>query len=87
MPASQQPTQRRYVEVTQRGVRVGETHHRAKLSNADLDQIFALHEAGLGYRRIAQKFDDLQGGISRYTIRDVLTFRRRITLAGGVKRT
>jgi hypothetical protein len=68
---------RRLVGVTDRGTRVGETHHRAKLTDADVEQIFALRTYGLSYRVIASKFDDIPGGISIRTVRDILTCRRR----------
>ena len=68
---------RRYIEVNGRLCVVGETHHRAKLTDADVDLIHTLHEAGLSQRQIASKFDDLPGGISRSTVRDVLSGRIR----------
>lgn len=46
------------VAVNAGGRRVGETHQRAKLTDADVIMIIELHEAGLGYRQIAKKFDD-----------------------------
>lgn len=57
--------------------RIGQDHHRSKLSDADIDQIHALADMGLGYARIAAKFDDIPGGISKATVRDVLKGRRR----------
>lgn len=68
------------------GRRVGETHHRAKLTDADVEQIVALHELGLGYRRIAAKLDDIVGGISRSTVRDVIKLRRRCSAAVKFRR-
>jgi hypothetical protein len=47
------------VAVNAGGRRVGETHQRAKLTDADVIMIIELHEAGLGYRQIAKKFDDM----------------------------
>ena len=69
---------RRYIEVNGRACVVGETHHRAKLTDADVDLIHALAEAGLSQRDIARKFDDIPGGISRSTVRDILSGRRRV---------
>jgi hypothetical protein len=46
------------VEVNEAGRRVGETHHQAKLSDADCQQILALRDAGLTYQQIADKFDE-----------------------------
>jgi DNA invertase Pin-like site-specific DNA recombinase len=47
------------------GYRRGEQHPRAKLSDDDVRLVRELHEAGLGYRKIASKFE-----VSRSTIRD-----------------
>ena len=57
--------------------RIGQDHPRAKLSDRDVDQIFELSELGLSYAKIAGKFDDIPGGISKSTVRDVLKGRRR----------
>ncbi len=54
------------------GHRIGESHPRARLSDDDVRLVRALHEEGLGYRRIAVKFEV---GIS--TIRDICTHRTR----------
>lgn len=50
---------KRQVAINAKGNRVGETHHRAKLTDKDVAMIVELHESGLGYRRIAQKFDEM----------------------------
>lgn len=47
------------VAVNARGHRIGATHHRAKLTDEHVGMIIALHEAGLGYRQIAGKFDEM----------------------------
>lgn len=65
------------VLVNEAGRRIGQDHHRAKLTDDDINQIFALRELGLSYSKIAGKFDDIEGGISKATVRDVLTGRRR----------
>ena len=64
------------VGVNAAGYRVGESHHRAKLSNADINLILYLAEAGLSQREIAKKFDDGLV-VSRSTVRDVLSGRIR----------
>ncbi len=77
----------RLVGLTDKGSRVGETHHRAKLTDADVEQIFALREFGLSYRQIAEKFDDIApGGIAKATVRDVLKFRIRAQVPAKFKR-
>lgn len=44
--------------VNDRGRPIGEQHHRAKLSDADIDLINYLIEEGLSDQEIAAKFDD-----------------------------
>lgn len=58
------------------GYRVGESHHRAKLADADIETILYLREAGMSYREIASKFDD-GVCISKSTVRDVCSGRIR----------
>ncbi|MBT9467205.1 hypothetical protein [Hydrogenophaga sp.] len=48
----------RYVGVNDRGYAIGESHARAKLSDADIETILWLREQGLSYGQIARKFDD-----------------------------
>ncbi|CAB4124490.1 hypothetical protein UFOVP61_11 [uncultured Caudovirales phage] len=74
------------VFVNETGKRIGEDHHRAKLSNADVDLVFYLREAGLSYQQIADKFDDIPGGVSKSTVRDVLSGRRRGQIPHATKR-
>lgn len=53
--------------------RVGERHFRARLSDADVQLVRALHEEhGLGYKALSKKFDQ-----PRITIRDICAYRRR----------
>ena len=70
------------VGISENGARVGETHHRAILSDHDVDLIRELAEEtvlpdgttlpGLSYLQIAQKF-----GIGKSTVRDIIKCRRR----------
>lgn len=77
------------LQVNDNGYRVGETHHRATLSDADVETILYLREAGLSYSRIAAKFDD-GVKVSKSTVRDIVTGRIRNqtghTPKGAVKR-
>jgi hypothetical protein len=52
--------------------RVGQTHPAAKLSDADIDLVFALREAGLSFGQIAAKFD-----VQRACIHKVISGQRR----------
>jgi hypothetical protein len=64
------------VGVNAGGYRVGETHHRAKLSDADVELILYLREAGLSYKQIADKFDDGLV-VSKSTVRAICSGRIR----------
>jgi hypothetical protein len=74
------------VFVNENGKRIGQDHHRAKLTDSDIELVFYLREAGLSYRQIANKFDDIPGGIGKSTIRDILTGRKRAQVPAAVKR-
>lgn len=60
------------VGLNEKGSRVGETHHRAKLTDHDVDLIRDLRDEGLTYQEIADKFE-----VSKSTIRDIVKCRRR----------
>lgn len=74
------------VFVNEGGKRIGQDHHRAKLTDSDIELVFYLREAGLSYRQIAGKFDDIPGGISKSTIRDILKGYKRAQVPAAVKR-
>ena len=78
--------QYKMVFVNDQGKRIGQDHHRAKLTDSDIDLIFELRDAGLSYLEIAGKFDDIEGGISRSTIRDIIKGRRRAQLPAATRR-
>ena len=70
------------IGIGENGARVGETHHRAKLTDEDVDLIRELHEDyGLSYRELAVKFE-----VSKSTIRDIVVCRRRWQLPVRWKR-
>lgn len=46
------------VAVNDRGYRIGTSHPNCKLSDATIELILELRDAGLSYRQIAAKFDD-----------------------------
>lgn len=47
----------RHVPVNERGARIGEFHQRAVLSDAEVERMRDLHEAGdIGYGRLAKLF-------------------------------
>ena len=61
---------------------VGEQHHRARLTDHDIDLIFDLRAHGLRYAEIASKF-----GVSLSTVESVCTCRRRSHTVMGTKAT
>ena len=72
--------------ITARGFRVGETHHRAKRTDDDVNQVLELRDAGLSYGEIVAKFDDVPGGVSKSWVRDVCTGRIRAQVPEKFKR-
>lgn len=75
---------KKQVAVNARGYRIGETHHRAKLADADIELILYLREEGLTYAQIASKFDDGLT-VSKSTVRDVIKGRIRGQLPSKYK--
>jgi DNA invertase Pin-like site-specific DNA recombinase len=63
---------KRLVGVNERGLRVGEDHQRAKLSNHSVELIRALRDGGMSYRLIAEKFE-----LSTSTVWDICNFVKR----------
>jgi len=82
MPHTKPPTDEEIIRVlakvafSETGRRVGENHHKAKLSDAQVDQCFDLQEQGWGTRRIAKHM-----GAPRSTVCDVLSCRTRSQIA------
>lgn len=63
----------RYVATNDRGIRVGEFHQHAKLTDFEVQQILDLHEfAGWGYRAIAKEY-----GASKSAIACICRYERR----------
>jgi hypothetical protein len=62
----------RFIPVNDRGYRIGQYHHRAKLTEVQIDRIFEMRDEGMSYRAIAEQIAPLvAGGIARETVRDV----------------
>ena len=68
------------------GYRVGESHHRAKLSDHDVMLILELRDAGLSYAEIASKWDE-GVSISKSTVRDVCNGKIRAQVPDRYKPT
>lgn len=67
---------KRMVGVNERGLRVGQDHQRAKLSDAAVELIRALAEEGMPHRQIAAKFE-----VSVRTIDYICSYGRRAQTA------
>lgn len=63
---------KRVVAINRRGLRVGEDHQNAKLTNDEVDLIRELHEGGMSYKALAQKFE-----VGKSTVADIVKHRRR----------
>ena len=68
------------VLVNSAGQVIGQDHHRARLTDADIDLIVELRAEGLTYPQIAEKFE-----ISKGQAHDYFTGRRRGQVATGQK--
>lgn len=66
----------RTVGVNDIGRRIGDSHHNAKLTNGDVELLLALHVEGLGYRRLAAKFE-----VSKSHVRYIVKGRWRSQVA------
>lgn len=77
------PKKRITYPVAESGKAIGEHHHRAKLSDADVELIRDIYDEGMvSYATLAKVFQ-----VSKATIYDIVTFRRRATSPAGYKNT
>ena len=65
---------RKFIGVNERGLRVGQDHQRAKLTDRDVELIRALHDEGMQYVMIAEKFE-----VSHHTVARICRHERRNT--------
>jgi len=69
---------KRVVNLNADGLRVGESHQRAKLTDHEVDQVRELHDSGIGYRRLAKMFE-----VSKSLVRDIVKCRKRAQTVVG----
>jgi len=70
---------KKLVAVNERGLRIGQSHPRAKLTDTEVELVRLLHERhGFGYRRLAEKFEI---GVS--TARDICRYWSRAQIPSG----
>lgn len=67
---------KRIVGVNDRGLRVGEDHQGAKLTNHEVEMIRELHAAGMSYTELSVKFE-----VSKSLIAQICRFERRADIA------
>jgi len=63
---------RKLVAIGETGKRIGEDHPKAKLSNAQVDEVFEMREKGKSYKQIAKHF-----GVSKASIQWIVQCRTR----------
>lgn len=69
------------IKLNEAGRRIGETHHRSRLSDAEVDLMRDLHEDhGLGYDRLSKRF-----GLARRTVRDIVNYKRRVSTVADIR--
>lgn len=54
--------QKQSLAVNDRGVRVGDSHHNAKLTNAEVDRLLHLRDQGWSYLQLAHVFEISKSG-------------------------
>lgn len=76
------PTSRKvFIAVDENGLRIGETHHRAKLTDAEVDQIRDLRETERwSLERLAEKFN-----APKATIQFICEYKRRASTIASWK--
>ena len=68
-----QMTTKRMVGVNERGLRVGEDHQRAKLTDHEVEAMRHMHEVEkIGYRRLCKMFE-----VSKTTVRRICNYEVR----------
>jgi DNA invertase Pin-like site-specific DNA recombinase len=62
----------RYVAVNERGLRIGESHRLALLTDSECELVRQLHEDGMSYSQIATRFE-----VSKSCVAAIVKFQRR----------
>ena len=81
MTGVEQRAKKRMVPVNAKGYRLGEDHHRAKLSNYDVELLLNLADEGFSQAWLAEKFE-----VGRRTVRDILAGRKRCQTPAALAR-
>jgi hypothetical protein len=67
---------RKLLAVNDRGYRINDSHHNAKLTDDEVELLRQLRDGGMSYRLLAEKFE-----IAIRTVRDIVSYRRRADVA------
>lgn len=59
---------KRVVAINERGLRVGQDHQNAKLTDAEIEMLLALRDEGWSYRQLADKFEVSKSAVRWYCI-------------------
>jgi Mor family transcriptional regulator len=68
------------IATNENGRSIGEDHHRAKLTNGDVDMLLALRDEGWSYGRLARKFE-----VSKSQVRNIVKGYKRCQCTAGHK--
>ena len=68
------------VAVNDAGLRIGEDHPNAKLTDAEVERIRSLHESGMNYETLAEKFE-----VSKWAIGRICRYERRAQIPANFK--
>ncbi len=69
------------VAVNDAGLRIGEDHPNAKLTDAEVERIRSLHEDGMSYDMLAEKYE-----VSKWAIGRICRYERRAQPPTNFKR-
>lgn len=67
---------RRIVAINELGIRIGEDHQRAKLTDAEVDLMRQLNEEGMSYSVLAEKFE-----VGKTTVAEICRYEKRAQIA------
>jgi len=71
----------RVVAVNERGLLIGEDHPRARLTDGEVELIRLLHEEGMSYTVLAEKFE-----VSKWAVGRICRYERRAQPPAAFKR-
>lgn len=69
------------VAVNDAGIRIGQDHQRAVLSDSEVEVMRQLAEGGMAYSELARMFE-----VSKYTVGRICRYERRAQTPAGFKR-